>query len=214
MYGHVRQITPEELNQLQRNPESVEQFLFGKIEANTPAIRAALERVQQIAIRAKSNGQMQDPAEIEKTRALILNELSRTGVQVQDGAGDGAGDEGLSLEKSWHALHYLLTGTIETAAPPLGNAILGGEEIGEERDYGRVRFLTPEQVGEVARALGSLSKDDLVGRFDVKKMKAANVIYPCRDQSEFELAQHYFEQLSRYYADAAASGSAILLWLE
>jgi len=210
MYGHVRQITPEELNQLQRNPESVEQFLFAKIEANTPAIRAALECVQQIAKRAKSNGQMQDPAEIEKTRALILNELTRTGAQVQD----GAGDEGLSLEKSWHALHYLLTGTTETAAPPLGNAILGGEEIGEERDYGRVRFLTPEQVGEVARALGSLSKDDLVGRFDVKKMKAANVIYPCRDQSEFELAQHYFEQLSRYYADAAASGSAILLWLE
>ena len=210
MYGHVRQITPEELNQLQRNPESVEQFLFGKIEANAPAIRAALERVQQIAKRAKSNGQMQDPAEIEKTRALILNELARTGVQVQD----GAGDEGLSLEKSWHALHYLLTGTTETAASPLGNAILGGEEIGEDRDYGRVRFLTPEQVGEVARALGSLSKDDLVGRFDVKKMKAANVIYPCGDESEFELAQHYFEQLSRYYADAAASGSAILLWLE
>ena len=211
MYGHVRQITPEELNQLQLHSQSVEQFLFGKTETNAPIIRAALERVQEIAKRAKAaNGQTQDPAELEKTRALILKELESTGVRVQE----GAGEDGLSLEKSWHALHYLLTGTTEAGAPPLGNAILGGEEIGEERDYGRVRFLTPQQVRDVAVALGSLSKEDLVARFDVKKMKAASVIYPCRDQSEFELAQHYFEQLSHYYADAAANENAILFWVE
>jgi hypothetical protein len=210
MYGHVRQITPEQLNQLQLNPESLEQFLFGKTEANAPAIRAALERVQEIAKIAKAKGRTQDPAEIEKTRALILKELRGTGLRVQD----GVREEGLSLEKSWHALHYLLTGTTEVGPPPLGNAILGGEEIGEERDYGRVRFLTAQQVRDVALALGSLSKEDLAERFDVKKMKAASVIYPCRDYSEFELAQHYFEQLSRYYADAAASGNAMLLWVE
>lgn len=44
-------------------------------------------------------------------------------------------------------------------------------------------------------------------------MKEANVIHPCRDQSEVELAQHYFERLTRYYADAAASGNGMLSWV-
>jgi hypothetical protein len=43
-------------------------------------------------------------------------------------------------------------------------------------------------------------------------MKAAN-IYPVRDKSELELAQGYFEQLSRYYAEASADGNAMLLWI-
>lgn len=39
---------------------------------------------------------------------------------------DGPDEEWLTLEKSWHALHYLLNGTVDKAAPPLGNTIMGG----------------------------------------------------------------------------------------
>ena len=78
--------------------------------------------------------------------------------------------------------------------------------------YGPARFLTPQQVHEVATALEAISKDDLSARFDLKAMMAAR-IYPCKDDSELELAQDYFEQLLRYYADAAANGNAMLLWV-
>jgi hypothetical protein len=206
MYGHIRQITPEQLKQFQRDPESLEKFLFGAIEANAPKMLAALERVQEIARTAKASGQIEDATERERTRSLILKELMSAGAPTP---GDG-----LSLEKSWHALHYLLTGTSQPAPSAVGNAILGGEEIGDERDYGRVRFLTTREVREVAEALAATSKEDLARHFDIEKMKAAKVIYPCRDQSEFELAQDYFEQLSDYYVDGAASGNAMLLWVE
>ena len=60
--------------------------------------------------------------------------------------------------------------------------------------------------------MNAISKDDLRKRFDLKAMMAAK-IYPVRDQSELRLAQDYFALVSRYYAEAAAAGNAMLLWV-
>lgn len=208
MRCRIRQITPAELQNFQRNPKTIEEAVVGNIRAIAPTTKAALERVQQMALQAQASGVLTDPAEQEKVRAEILKELAAAGAGLQD----GPDENGLNLEKSWHVLHYLLTGKIEEAAPPLGNAILGGKEIGEDLGYGPARFLTAENVREVASALALISKDDLAKRFDLNAMKAAN-IYCCHDESELEMAQHYFEHLSAYYADAAANGTAMLLYI-
>jgi hypothetical protein len=118
----------------------------------------------------------------------------------------------LNLEKSWHVLHYLLTGKVEEAPPPLGNAILGGKEIGEDLGYGPARFLRRSRSARLQRPWRRFPGDDLAGRFDLKAMKAAR-IYPVRDKSELDLAQNYFEQLPGYYSGAAANGNAMLLWV-
>jgi hypothetical protein len=39
-------------------------------------------------------------------------------------------------------------------------------------------------------------------------------IYACGDKEELELAQHYFEHLVKYYAEAANRGDAMLLYIE
>lgn len=210
MYGRLRQITPVELERLRSNPEGIVEIVEGKALENAEAAEAALVRVQKIVTEFQISAKASDPVEQKKIKALILKDLEAAGVCIP---GESK-EEGLSLEKSWHVIHYLLTGKIDQAPPPLGSAVLGGEEIGEERDYGRVRFLTPQQVRAVAEALAPISKDDLVRRFDIESMRAAQVIYPIRSTNEVEFAQQYFEQLSRYYADAAASGNAMLLWIE
>jgi hypothetical protein len=212
MRGHLRQIAPDELARLQRNPESVEEIVHGNARADSGKMLAILQRTQQIALDARAAGVLNDPAEKEKVRAQILKELAGAGIRVGAGVDGGPAEDGLNLEKSWHVLHYLLTGEVEEAAPPMGNAILGGQEIGEDLGYGPARFLTPQQVREVAAALRSISKDDLSRRFNLKAMMAAQ-IYPVRDESELELAQEYFEHLARYYSDAAANGKAMLLWV-
>src|ERR1035438_9684413 len=112
MYGHLRQITPVELDRLQNDPESLEDFIHGKMLANAGKTMAALQRVQQIGLNAKAAGILSNPAEQEKVRAQIIQELAASGVVPGQ---DGATEEGLSLEKSWHALHYLLTGKAEQA---------------------------------------------------------------------------------------------------
>ena len=209
MIGHVRQITPSELQRLQRQPETVKRFLHGKVLANAGNIRSALARVSQLARQARSSGAT-DPAEREKTRTEIIQELQSAGVKLP---GEGADDEGLSLEKSWHSLHYLLTGKTEEAPPPLGNAILGGSPLGGDLGYGPARFLSPEQVREVAAALSEVTPQDLAQHFDLDAMSAATV-YACADEDELEMAQHYFEKLMQYYADAAAKNNAMLLWID
>ena len=212
MRGHLRQIMPAELEKLQRNPEAVQELVHGKAQADPAQMMAVLQRTQKIALDARASGVINDPAEKERVRALILKELAGVGVNIGGGVDDRPTEDGLNLEKSWHVLHYLLTGKAEEAPPPLGDAILGGQEIGDDLGYGAARFLTPQQVREVAAALTSISKVDLSDRFDLKAMMAAN-IYPARDSSELALAQGYFEQLSHYYAEAATSGNAMLLWV-
>ena len=82
------------------------------------------------------------------------------------------------LEKAWHGLHYLLSGTVgEPDESALGRAVLGGTEVGEDfSGYGAARRFPPAEVGEVAAALGA-SDDEVMGRFDPQRM-AELQIYP------------------------------------
>jgi hypothetical protein len=208
MYGRLRQVTPTELDRLQRNPEEVEEFINGTAE-NVAAAAAALQKVKKLVTDFQLSSKAGDPVEQQTLRALIVKDLEGAGVRLPG----ETPEDGLSIEKSWQIIHFLLTGKIDQASPPLGNAIMGGEEIGEERDYGRLRFLNPLQVREVAEALSAVSRDDLLRRFDIESMKAAKV-YPRMDHLDQEWVQHYFDLLRRYYSNAAANDNAMLLWIE
>lgn len=206
MRGHLRQITPFELKRFQLNPKTVRTAILGKKSENQAAFIAALQRMEPLADRVERlnlNAEEQKRAQEE-----IFKEIAA----VAGGFGIGGGRNELDLEKSWHVLHYLLTGRVNEAPPPLGNAILGGTEIGEDLGYGPARFLSPGQVREVAVALAAISKKDLADRFNLEAIMLAHV-YPVRDESELELAQQYFEDLSEFYADTAASGNAMLLYI-
>jgi hypothetical protein len=209
MIGHLRQITPAELKDLQSNPNAVRDTVHGETPWTVRRVQDALQRIEETSKELRARAAGKTPAERQQIRSQLLKELAA-------GAGAafpyGPDEVSLSLEKSWHVLHYLLTGEAEEAPPPLGNAILGGTEIGGDLGYGPARFLSPQQVREVAAALATISKVDLAKRFDLDAMIKAH-IYPCRDEDELEMAQHHFEHLSPYYADAAKNGNAMLLYI-
>ncbi|MDG4829052.1 YfbM family protein [Solwaraspora sp. WMMD1047] len=123
-------------------------------------------------------------------------------------------DPELDLDKSWHAIHYLLTGTAWDTDEGAGAAILGGDEIGEDNGYGPARLLSPENVRTVAAALDTLHLDTLRTRFDPKAMAAAD-IYPNiwdRTNEVFDTyLASYFVQLRSFYSKAAANDQAVLL---
>ncbi len=122
----------------------------------------------------------------------------------------------IALDKAWHGLHWLLTGKAWGGAAPLGLAILGGQPIGPEMDYGPARFLTPAQAGIVAAALAAVTPDDLARHFDPAAMDAQN-IYPTAWAIEGDAGlgflRPYFDRLARFYADAAARGDGVLQWI-
>lgn len=84
----------------------------------------------------------------------------------------------LNLDKAWHGLHWLLTGSAEGGKEPLCYLVTGGEPIGDvDLGYGPARALTAEQVASWDAALAPISRDELAGRFDAKAMLDAS-IYP------------------------------------
>jgi hypothetical protein len=213
MIGHLRAVTPTQLSSLQKNPSSVKELLHGKIIANSGNVKTALLRIEELAMQrvlkmAKQTKVAGDSKDNEKLREQIITELESAGVTA-----DSGGEEGLTLEKSWHCLHYLLTGTAWETDTVLGKAILGGAEIGPDMGYGPARYLEPNEVKNVAKALNTVSKEDLTSRFNLEAMKAAN-IYACRDEGELSLAQDYFKQVCNYYDEAATRGDAMLLYLD
>lgn len=141
-----------------------------------------------------------------KVNALLYGDL--------DDEGAATPEPDLDLDKAWHGIHYLLTGTAwEWGEEPAGAAILGGDVIGEDNGYGPARLLRPEAVRAIAAALDALSVEELRARFDPDAMAAADIypnIWGTDDEFDNYLAP-YFTELRRFYAAAAANGQAVLL---
>ncbi|GAA1786560.1 hypothetical protein GCM10009682_05860 [Luedemannella flava] len=109
----------------------------------------------------------------------------------------------LDLDKSWHGMHYLLTGTAWEIRDWAGAAILGGDEIGEDGGYGPPRLVDVETVKTIAAALEALDAETLRATFDPDAMMTAD-IYPDwvagADQLDGYLMPH-FAELRRFLPD-------------
>jgi hypothetical protein len=122
----------------------------------------------------------------------------------------------LDIDKSWHLIHFLLAGEAWGGDGPLANVVLGGLELtGTDAGYGPFRYLTPAQVREASQALAGVSAQELWARFDATQVEAAE-IYPTQwrgDDEEREYVSQNYDSLRRYFAEAATSGRAMLLYL-
>ncbi|MFM6849879.1 MAG: YfbM family protein [Terrabacter sp.] len=139
--------------------------------------------------------------------------------EAADGAdasgSDGSGTIWLDLDKSWHGVHFLLTGTDWAAgdAGAAGGAILGGRPVGEDNGYGPARLLEPEDVGSVAAALGRVSDDDLRARFDPVEMQRLDIYPQVWDEADVldEYLMPNVARLRDFYTQAAARGEGVLI---
>ncbi|HEX5685175.1 MAG TPA: YfbM family protein [Ideonella sp.] len=120
------------------------------------------------------------------------------------------------VDKAWHGIHYLLTGTAREGREPFSWAIMGAEDIGPDLGMGPARLLTPEQVIRLAAALDSLTTDELSARFDPQAMQDKG-IYPegiwLRDRDDaLQYLLENFALMADFYREAAARGDGVLLW--
>jgi hypothetical protein len=130
-------------------------------------------------------------------------------------------DRYLTIDKDWHALHVLLTleisnpSNIKPFPPPLGNVVMGGTETLFDATYGKVRFLTPNEVRAVADALSEISVEDLRARFDPIAFTKAEVYPNPRpggwDTEQLEPLLWIYPQLVGFFRDAAREGNVVLL---
>jgi hypothetical protein len=123
----------------------------------------------------------------------------------------------LYLDKAWHGLHYLLTGTAWEGAPPLNFLLAGGQKVGDiEFGPGPVSVLSAAEVAQAARALSALTDESIRSRFDPPAMMRAD-IYPAiwdRPPAEDDTLGYlmdYLGQLRRFLSSTAAAGQGLVV---
>lgn len=123
-------------------------------------------------------------------------------------------DDDLDIDKAWHAIHFVLTGSAEPCSGPLGSAVLGGTPIGPDLGYGAARWLTVGEVKEVSEALPDPS--ELQARFDRAALGRADVYPQIWDEEDGELVDYVvsnYAAMRDAYRLAARRAQAMLIWL-
>ena len=130
--------------------------------------------------------------------------------------GGGANGTELDVDKAWHGLHFLLTGSAWEGSFPLNFIVSGGEEVGDDLGYGPARGLTSADVRAINAALEPLAADELGQRFDAQRMTELQ-IYPFgwSDDPEGERAYllEYYTDLRAFVHRTAEQGRALLVYL-
>lgn len=125
-------------------------------------------------------------------------------------------DQG-TADKSWNAIHYLLTGSAHEGTFPAGFILAGGTPVGEEDvGYGPARLFTPAEVREIESALSKINREVAQRRFDGVAMDAADVypqIWSRTDEDVFEYAWENLRALQEFVRRTVELNQALMLLL-
>jgi hypothetical protein len=153
-------------------------------------------------------------------------------------------EKALSLEKSWHMLHYLFTGHVGTWRPgerlPIpgedaaygpdhlydeghapGDLLLSGQELGEDVGYGPARLHDERQASEFSRFLEGQDLARLRAHTDFDAMNRAGVLYGAGEHADEALHRMLHEEIAIYsqllrdYVRAMADkGNGLMVWID
>jgi hypothetical protein len=134
-------------------------------------------------------------------------------------------ERALSLEKSWHMLHYLFTGHVGTWHPgellpsgtipgedaahgpdrlhdeghAPGDLLLSGQELGKDVGYGPARLHDERAASEFRRFLDGQDPERLRARTDFEAMDRAGVLYGARTPGDEALYKMLHEEIAIYF---------------
>ena len=148
----------------------------------------------------------------EKWARQLIADPSKIHELVDSLRQEGAG---VSLEKSWHGLHFVLTGSVWDGDPPLNFLAGGGETVGDEDvGCGPARLLPPDQVELLNSALAGVTEEEFAHRFDLDAMAREGVYPQIWDEPLEDLLEEYGGYLAaakELVSQAAHDGHAILI---
>jgi hypothetical protein len=182
-------------------------LLAGALENFDPALRRQIEasigRTHEALTRGEGGNQIFE---------LLQEQMGSRPSEPLEGT-----HEVLSLDKAWHGVHYLLSGTaeLEPSDDVASRAVLGGVEIGDDfSGYGPARAFHSDDVTRLAEALGdSRVALDAAARYDAARMNGLQ-IYPFGwDDDGREWLLSSLRELRRFYTDGAAHGCGVLTCL-
>jgi hypothetical protein len=136
---------------------------------------------------------------------MALHETTaRNAEEALFGGGGGGEGAGVDLDKAWHDIHYVLTGSEEPDGTPLGDAILGGVGVadGDDDPFEIGLYLPPDRVRATASALMAIDEARFAALYARRRMD---------DDRAWELDHlvPLVEELVSFYVQAAERGRAV-----
>jgi len=223
--GHIREISPALLRRIQTDPSLTRSIILGSIphSLGMDAARAHYDRLESPHPSREKDAlaaalENMSPAQ-RQMAMLVVDKIGGFFRKAYSQVGDlsdfepGSLGEHLRLGQAWHGLHFLLCRSPEPTPSPLGQAVLGGIEIGEDTGYGSPRYLDPAAVGAIAKALSALDATSLRGQYDGEAMNEAD-LYPdaWNEPDTVDWLMQEFDRLREFYVGAASRGNAALLY--
>ncbi len=228
-------VSPELLNELLRDPAPVAELFDGEPAPSlgaigrNPQMQQRLQAMGPQLLEAAMTGLKPDQREAIARRLAALGVSTETFKAGTGGAAlgklmaeraenrqtsaraAGAGPS-ITLGKSWHGIHFLLCGEAEPGAAILSQMVMGGVELGEdEYGYGPARYLTADQIAEIARELAGVGLEaEMKARFDPARMTTAG-IYPTQWQpADLDWLMDGFRELREFFAAASRNQLAVI----
>ncbi len=216
MIGYVLGIAPKQIDALRARPSLVNKVTrVVQEDLHQTHLAALLERMspEQRKQYEASMAPMEASPLMEEVRAG--NEEARRQI-----VSFGPFEPVLSLEKSWHILHYLFTGHAGAASAP-GDLLLTGKDLGEDVGYGPARLHEPAAAQTFSAFLHALDEDRLYSRINLAEMDRMHVYGTPRAAGALANAEiglreevgFYFPRLRDYVRTMAGKGNALLTWL-
>lgn len=142
--------------------------------------------------------------------------------EFQDGAEldiSGNNDNMLDIDKSWHAIHFVLSGEVWEIDEdnPLSQVVLGGAPVNDDdMGYGPARLLEKDLVKKLADALESWDEKTFRDGFSMAAM-VENQIYPVmvneNEEQFFEYVWSNFKEVKKFFRQAADCGQNIISFI-
>lgn len=160
------------------------------------------------------------PARREIMRRLVadrMTALQRESARLASPAA-GSSAPALDLHKSWHLIHYLLSGEAWRGRLPAATLLTGGRATGPDLGHGPARLASSRDTAEFAAFLAPLGAPALASRLDLPAMRRLGIscVDDTDDVTRAELADdlaHYFPLLQSYVGEAAADGQGLIIWM-
>jgi hypothetical protein len=154
------------------------------------------------------------PAALEEARFdpdLLGAMIFEPGDEDEESDDDPGGS--LEIDKSWHGLHFLLTGTAWEGQAPLDFIVRGGDALDLDPGYGPVRYFDPAALKLIARAIHSLDERALKSRYDATRMQKLD-IYPqiwLREDNADDYLLENWSLLRSFIENGSAEGFGMLV---
>jgi len=119
-----------------------------------------------------------------------------------------AAKDHIDLDKSWPAIHFLLTGAEKEGNFPFNFILAGGRPIPDsDSDYGDPRYFSPSEVRVIYIALSVIDSEDLLTRYD--PCIAKTELYPFIWDPEYILEN--FNLMKDYLRNLCSGGKAMII---